>query len=173
MSDDKIERLKIIAQRHFKSDGKMQPLLSEDEVSNLSIRRGTLTDTEREIINNHAMVTMKMLSQLPFPKKLKNVPVYAATHHEKLDGSGYPWGWKADQLSLQSRILALADVFEALTARDRPYKKGKTLSEVMKIMGFMVKDRHIDADLFDLFVKERIHIDYARQELPERQVDIE
>ncbi len=173
MSDDKIERLKIIAQRHFKSDGKTQPLLSEDEVSNLSIRRGTLTDAEREIINNHAMVTMKMLSQLPFPKKLKNVPIYAATHHEKLDGSGYPWGWKADQLSLQSRILALADVFEALTARDRPYKKGKTLSEVMKIMGFMVKDRHIDADLFDLFVKERIHIDYARQELPERQVDIE
>jgi HD-GYP domain-containing protein (c-di-GMP phosphodiesterase class II) len=173
MADGKLERLQKIAGRRWLCHGDSRPLLTDDEIKNLSIRRGTLTDEEREVINNHALVTMKMLSQLPFPRKLKNVPIYAATHHEKLDGSGYPWGWKADQLTLQSRILALADIFEALTARDRPYKKGKTLSEVMKIMGFMVKDGHIDGDLFDLFVKERLHIEYARKELPPRQVDME
>jgi HD-GYP domain-containing protein (c-di-GMP phosphodiesterase class II) len=173
MADGKLERLQKIAGRKWLCSGESRPLLTEDEIKNLSIRRGTLTDEEREVINNHALVTMKMLSQLPFPRKLKNVPIYAATHHEKLDGSGYPWGWKADQLGLQSRILALADIFEALTARDRPYKKGKTLSEVVKIMGFMVKDKHIDGDLFDLFIKERLHVEYAKQELPARQADIE
>jgi len=173
MADGKLERLQTIAGRRWLCHGDSRPLLTDDEIKNLSIRRGTLTDEEREVINNHALVTMKMLSQLPFPRKLKNVPIYAATHHEKLDGSGYPWGWKADQLTLQSRILALADIFEALTARDRPYKKGKTLSEVIKIMGFMVKDGHIDGALFDLFIKERLHIEYARRELPPRQVDME
>jgi len=172
MADGKLERLQKIAGRRWSCSGDTRPLLTENEIKNLSIRRGTLTDEEREIINNHALVTMKMLSQLPFPRKLKNVPIYAATHHEKLDGSGYPWGWKAEQLALQSRILALADVFEALTARDRPYKQGKTLSEVVKILQFMVKDGHIDGNLFDLFITERLHIEYAKRELPPRQADM-
>lgn len=152
-------------------DGKPQPLLSDSEIYNLGIRQGTLTGEERDIINNHAPVTYKMLSQLPFPKKLRHVPDYAAAHHEKFDGTGYPLGLKADQLPIQSRILAMADVFEALTAKDRSYRKGKTLSEAMKIIEPMVKDRHIDADLFDLFIKERIYLDYAQKELTPQQVD--
>jgi HD-GYP domain-containing protein (c-di-GMP phosphodiesterase class II) len=113
-----------------------------------------------------------MLSQLPFPKKLHHVPTYAVAHHEKLDGTGYPLGLKADQLSLQSRIIAIADIFEALTAKDRPYKKEKNLSETLKIMGYMVKDKHIDPDLFDLFIKKKIYRDYAVRELSAQQIDI-
>jgi len=173
MGGDKIERLKDIAQRRWTFDGKEAPVLTDNEVSNLSIQRGTLTDDERDIINNHATVTYKMLSQLPFPKKLRNVSQYAAAHHERPNGSGYPLGLKGDQLSLQSRMLGLADVFEALTAKDRPYKKGKTLSEVVKIMGFMVKDGHIDGELFDFFIKEQIHLKYARDELAPQQIDID
>ncbi|MDI6776009.1 MAG: HD domain-containing phosphohydrolase [Syntrophales bacterium] len=171
MADGMIERLKSVAQRQWALDGKLQPLLNDNEIYNLSIRRGTLTDEERGIINNHAAVTHKMLSQLPFPKKLRHVQDYAAAHHEKLDGTGYPSGLKGDQLPLQSRILALADVFEALTAKDRPYKKGKTLSEAMKIMELMVADHHLDSDLFDLFIKERLYDDYAQKELAPQQVD--
>jgi HD-GYP domain-containing protein (c-di-GMP phosphodiesterase class II) len=172
MADDMVERVKAIAKRKLILGDEEQPLLTENEIYNLSIRRGTLNNEEREIINNHARMTHKMLSQLPFPKKLKRIPNYAAAHHEKLDGTGYPNGLKDAELPLQARILALADVFEALTAKDRPYKKGKTLSEAMKIMGFMVKDRHIDADLWNLFLKERIHLEYARRELSLRQIDI-
>lgn len=171
LDDDRIKRLQAIARKKLVVDGKVQPLLTEDEIHNLLIRRGTLTDEEREIIKNHAAITFKMLSQLPFPKKLKNVPLYAGAHHERLDGSGYPLGLKGDQLPLQARIIALADVFEALTAKDRPYKKGKTLSEAMKILKSMAKDNHIDPDLFDLFVEEGIHMDYAKKELSPQQID--
>ncbi len=172
MSDAAIERVRAIASRTYDVNGEERPLVTEEELKNLSIRRGTLSDEEREIINNHTVVTYKMLSELPFPKKLRHVPEYAASHHEKLDGTGYPLGLKGDQLSLQARILAIADIFEALTAKDRPYKKGKTLSEALKIMSFMVKDGHIDPDLFDLFIKERIYADYARKELSPQQIDI-
>lgn len=173
MADGMIERLREIAGRRWMKEGEWLPLLTDDEVYNLSIRRGTLTDEERDIINNHAVMTYRMLSQLPFPKKLSRVPVYAASHHERLDGTGYPRGLKDAELPLQSRILALADIFEALTAADRPYKKGKTLSEALKIMGFMAKDRHIDKDLFDFFINEGIHLEYARRELQPHQVDVE
>ena len=171
MADEMIKRLKSVARRQYVLDGKTEPLLSDNEIYNLSIRRGTLTEEERGTINNHAAVTQKMVSQLPFPKKLRHVSDYASAHHEKLDGTGYPSGLKGDQLSLQSRILALADVFEALTAKDRPYRKGKTLSEVMKIMELMVKDHHIDSHLFDLLIKERIYLDYAQKELTPQQVE--
>jgi len=172
MGNEKIERLKAIAKRKWVYNGEEVNFLTEDEINNLSIQRGTLTEDERNVINNHAIVTYKMLSKLPFPKKLRNVSVYASSHHERPDGSGYPLGLKGEQLSLQSRILCLADIFEALTAKDRPYKKGKTLSEVLKIMGFMVKDGHIDRELYDFFINERIHIDYARRELEPKQIDI-
>jgi HD-GYP domain-containing protein (c-di-GMP phosphodiesterase class II) len=171
MADELIERIKAIASRTWEPEGGSQPLLKDDEVYNLTIRRGTLTNEEREIINNHARVTYKMLSRLPFPRKLRHVPEYAAAHHEKMDGTGYPLGLKGDELTLQSRILALADVFEALTDKDRPYKKGKTLSEALKIMSFMVKDGHIDKDLFELFIKESIYLDYAKKELAPQQID--
>jgi HD-GYP domain-containing protein (c-di-GMP phosphodiesterase class II) len=171
MADEMVARIKDIAERTWLYDGTPQPLLTENEVYNLTIRRGTLNDEEREIINNHARITYKMLSQLPFPKKLKRVPDYAAAHHEKMDGTGYPNGLKGDEIPLQSRILALADVFEALTAKDRPYKKGKTLSEALKIMSFMIKDGHIDKDLFELCIRENIYLDYAKKELLPQQID--
>jgi len=151
---------------------KKLPLLSENEIINLSVRRGTLNEEERNIINNHALVTYKMLSLLPFPKKMRHVARYAAAHHEKIDGTGYPLGLTDEQLSLQSRIIAIADIFEALTAKDRPYKKGKTLGEALKILQQMVEDRHIDANLYDLFVGEKIYSDYAKRELAPHQIDI-
>jgi HD-GYP domain-containing protein (c-di-GMP phosphodiesterase class II) len=134
-------------------------------VEYLNIRQGTLSAKEREIIQNHVKMTYKILSQLPFPKKLKHVPDYAASHHEMLNGKGYPRGLGAAQLPLQSRILALTDIFEALTAKDRPYRKGKTLSDTMNILSMMVKGGHIDPDLYTFFQKEGIHLDYARREL--------
>ncbi len=169
--NEMIRRIRKIGQRQYSLDGQKKPLLSENEIHNLCIRRGTLTDEERNIINNHALVTYKMLSQLPFPKKLRNVAAYAAAHHEKLDGTGYSMGLKGDELSLQSRIIAIADIFEALTAKDRPYKKGKTVNEALKIMRLMVKNKHIDPDLFNLFVKEKIYSDYAQRELTPQKND--
>lgn len=173
VDDDKIERLNSIKKKTWNMDGEIMPLLTEEEVYNLSIRRGTINREEREIINNHAALTYKMLSQLPFPKKLRRVPEFAAAHHECLNGTGYPFGLKEDQIPLQSRIIALADVFEALTAKDRPYKKAKSLSEALKILSFMVKDRHIDPNLFEFFVKEKIYLDYAKKELSPAQIDTE
>lgn len=171
MRDEMIERIQRISQRQLRVNNETRPLLTEDEVYNLTIRRGTLNDEERQIINNHAEITYKILSQLPFPKKLKKIAEYAGAHHEKLDGSGYPRGLKACQLPLQSRIIALADIFEALTAKDRPYKKGNTLSEALKIIKFMVKDNHIDSNLCDLFIQEKIYLDYAQRELAPQQID--
>jgi HD-GYP domain-containing protein (c-di-GMP phosphodiesterase class II) len=171
VTEEHVERLKQIAERKYVVDGQWCPLLDKDELKYLSIRQGTLSCEERNIINNHARVTYKMLSQLPFPRKLRHVAEYAAAHHERMNGTGYPNGLKGDAISLQSRILALADVFEALTAKDRPYKKAITLSQAIKIIGFMVKDGHIDPDLFELFVKERIYSDYVKRELMPEQLD--
>jgi HD-GYP domain-containing protein (c-di-GMP phosphodiesterase class II) len=170
--DKMIERIKQIAKRQWCINSKTLPLLTEDEIYNLSIRRGTLNDEERNIINNHAVVTYRMLSKLPFPKKMQRIAEYAAAHHEKVNGTGYPLGLKGDSFPLQARIIALADIFEALTAKDRPYKKGKTLSEALKIMDFMAKDQHIDSDLYKLFIKEHVYLDYARRELEPQQIDI-
>jgi HD-GYP domain-containing protein (c-di-GMP phosphodiesterase class II) len=171
--DEKMQgRLKSIATRQWDLDGNPRSVLSDDEFYNLSIFQGTLTNEEKEIIRNHVNVTHKILSQLPFPKKLKNVTYYASAHHEKINGAGYPFGLKDNQLPLQARIIALADIFDALTAKDRPYKNEKTLSEAIEIMGYMVKENHIDADLFELFIKERVHLDYARRELTPHQIDM-
>ena len=170
--DEVIERIKKIAKRKWKVNGKALPLLSEDEIYNLSVRHGTLNEEERNIVNNHASITQKMLSQLPFPKKMRRIASYASAHHEKIDGTGYPIGLKGDKLPLQSRIIALADIFEALIAEDRPYKKGKSLAETLKIMESMAKNNHIDADLFALFIKEKIYRDYARRELAPQQIDV-
>ena len=171
MSDEMIARVKDIAHHTWTCDNQKLPILTDNEIYNLTISRGTLTNEEREIINKHAIVTHKMLSQLPFPKHLRNVARFAAAHHEKINGTGYPFGLKEEEISLQSRILAIADIFEALTAFDRPYRKGKTLSEAIKIMSFMVKDGHIDKDLFNLFIEEKIYLDYATKELSPQQID--
>ncbi len=141
------------------------------ELYNLSIRRGTLTPEERHTINDHMVVTIKMLEQLPFPKKLRNVAEYAGGHHEKMDGTGYPNGLRREDMSVPARIMAIADIYEALTARDRPYKKAKTITESLKIMSFMVKDNHIDPDLFELFLRSGVWLEYAKQYLEPDQID--
>ena len=171
MSDDKKQKIHDISKYRWKPNGKMQNFLSEDEIYNLTIPRGTLTPEERQVINDHIVVTINMLDELPYPKHLRNIPEFAGGHHEKLDGTGYPKGLTKNEMSVQARIMAIADIFEALTARDRPYKKGKTLSQAMRILGFMKDDAHIDVDLFDIFVKKKIYMKYAKGFLEPEQID--
>jgi len=173
MSEDKIDRIREISKKIYFSNGKSYSYLTEEEVENLCIQKGTLTGKERKIIENHATMTAKILNQLPFSRKLANVPEYAAGHHEKVDGSGYPRKISGKNLPLQSRIMVIADIFEALTAKDRPYKKPMKLSQAVKIMGFMKNDNHIDPDIYDLFIKNRIYYDYATKEMTAEQIDIQ
>ena len=171
MSQDRKDRVKKISSYRYKNNGSIKSFLSDNEVYNLCISRGTLTPEERKVINDHIVVTIEMLEQLPYPKHLRNVPEFAGGHHEKLDGTGYPKGLNHGEMSVQAKIMAIADIFEALTARDRPYKKGKTLSQAMRILGFMKNDAHIDAELFDVFVKEKIYLKYAEGFLDPEQID--
>ncbi|KKK99950.1 GAF domain-containing protein [Rheinheimera mesophila] len=151
--------------------GTAQNLLSDNEIYNLSIARGTLTPEERQIINRHMDVTVDMLESLPFPKHLQRVPEFACGHHEKMDGTGYPKGLTKDQMSIPARMMAIADIFEALTASDRPYKEGKPLSECLAIMGRMKENQHIDPDLFDIFIERKVYLQYAEQFLKPGQID--
>ena len=151
--------------------GETHALLSPEEAANLKISRGTLNDAERRIINYHVTATIKMLEALPWPKHLRRVPEYAGGHHERMDGKGYPRGLTRSQMSIPARAIAIADVFEALTARDRPYKQGKTLSESLQILGRMKLDNHIDPDLFEVFIREKVYLRYARQFLRPEQID--
>ncbi|MGB5328386.1 MAG: HD domain-containing phosphohydrolase, partial [Gammaproteobacteria bacterium] len=141
------------------------------ELYNLSVARGTLANEERFKINDHMVQTIIMLNQLPFPKHLRNVPNIAGGHHETMIGTGYPKKLRREDMSLTARMMAIADIFEALTAADRPYKKAKTLSESIKIMDFMKKDQHIDPDLFDLFLQSGVYLEYAKKFLTEAQID--
>ncbi|MDZ5434336.1 HD domain-containing phosphohydrolase [Pseudomonas fluorescens] len=141
------------------------------ELYNLSIRRGTLTSEERYIINHHMVQTILMLSHLPFPGHLRNVAEIAGGHHEKMDGTGYPKRLKREEMSLPARMMAIADIFEALTAADRPYKKAKSLSEALGIMATMCRDAHIDPELFRLFIKAHIYLRYAERFLDPQQID--
>jgi HD-GYP domain-containing protein (c-di-GMP phosphodiesterase class II) len=172
MSTQAQERVRQIAAYQWRdSDGNTCNFLSEDEVENLTIRSGTLTAAERQIINHHIDVTIKMLESLPWPRHLKNVPEYAGGHHERMDGKGYPRGLTRDQMSVQARVMGIADIFEALTAKDRPYKKGKTLTESLTILGKFKMGGHIDPDLFDVFIREKVYLDYAKQFLAPEQID--
>ncbi len=164
-------RVLDIANYDYKQQGEKTSFLSENEVRNLNIPKGTLLPEEREIINDHIVITIDMLEKLPYPKHLKNVPEFAGGHHEKLDGTGYPKGLKADQMSVQAKMMAIADIYEALTAADRPYKDGKKLSMAMRIMGFMKNDYHIDKDLFEIFVNEGVYKKYAKDYLNKSQID--
>lgn len=152
-------------------DGVEHTLLNAEELENLTIRRGTLNNAERDIINRHINVTIDMLEALPWPAHLLRVPEYAGGHHERMDGKGYPKGLTRDQMSVPARVMGIADIFEALTARDRPYKPAKTLSESLRILGFMKRDGHIDPDLFDIFVRERVFLDYATRFLERDKID--
>lgn len=152
-------------------DGHTVPFLTDDEVYHLMVVRGTLTAEERAVINNHITVSIDMLESLPYPKGFQHVPEYAGGHHERMDGRGYPRGLRGDQMSVPARVMAVADIFEALTSKDRPYKRAKTLTESLNILGKMKLDNHIDPDLFDLFVREKIYLKYAHQFLEPEQID--
>jgi HD-GYP domain-containing protein (c-di-GMP phosphodiesterase class II) len=141
------------------------------EVYNLAVARGTLTAEERYKINDHIVQTIVMLSELPFPKQLRRVPEYAGGHHETMIGTGYPKKLCREDMSLPARCMAIADIFEALTASDRPYKKAKTLSESLRIMASMRDAQHIDADLFALFVRSGVYRQYAEANLQPEQID--
>lgn len=173
MSEDLKTRVRQMAAQYQwrDADGQLKPGLTDNEVYNLTISKGTLTPEERTVINNHIVATIRMLKSLPFPKHLKNVPEYAGGHHERMDGKGYPNGLTREQMSVQARVMAIADIFEALTAVDRPYKKGKTLSESLHILGLMKQDHHIDPALFDVFIREKVYLRYAEQFLSPDQID--
>ncbi|MBM4282887.1 MAG: GAF domain-containing protein [Deltaproteobacteria bacterium] len=171
LSPEKQARIRAIGATPVTIGGQATTLLTADEVKNLCVSRGTLNDDERVVINGHMVQTILMLEALPFPRNLRRVPEIAGGHHEKMDGTGYPCGLWAGDMSLPARMMAIADVFEALTARDRPYKSAKTLSETMKIMSFMKRDNHLDPQLFDLFVTSGIYRTYAEQYLPPELVD--
>ncbi len=141
------------------------------EIYNLCISRGTLTNEERFKINDHIVQTIVMLESLPFPRHLQRVPEIAGGHHEKMDGTGYPKRLNGADMSIPARVMAIADVFEALTAADRPYKKPKKLSDSIKIMSFMVKDKHLDSELFRLFLESGVYQDYAERYLLPSQID--
>ena len=141
------------------------------ELHNLSIQRGTLTDEERYIINDHIVQTIIMLESLPFPRHLRNVPEIAGGHHERMDGNGYPRRLMGKDMSVLARIMAIADVFEALTAGDRPYKKAKPLSEAIRIMGAFKRNGHLDPDLLDLFLESNVWMDYSYRFLNPEQMD--
>ena len=162
----------IAALQWLDADNQAQPMLTEVEVYNLCIERGTLTSEERSVINNHMAVTIDMLESLPFPKKLRRVPEYAGGHHEKMDGTGFPRGLKREQMSLPARMMAIADIFEALTARDRPYKPPMKISMALGILKKMRNDNHIDPDLYELFVRSRVWEKYANDALLPEQLDI-
>ena len=172
MRDEYKERLQQIAKyRWIDPNGVETNFLTDDELYNLSVARGTLTAEERKIINDHIVVTIEMLQQLPYPRNLRRVPEYAGGHHERMDGKGYPKGLTRDQMSLPARMMGIADIFEALSAKDRPYKPGKTLTECLQILGKMKLDNHIDPDLFDLFVSEKVYMQYANEYLDPDQID--
>jgi len=173
MSEEDIQKIKNCAKLKWKDkQGIIQPLLNQDEIGNLCIVKGTLTEEERNIINNHIAATIKMLDTLPFPKHLQNVPEYAGGHHERVDGKGFPKGLMKDEMSVQARIMAIADVFEALTARDRPYKDPMKLSQAVSILKKMSETGHIDPDLFDVFIDQSVHITYANEHLLPEQNDL-
>jgi HD-GYP domain-containing protein (c-di-GMP phosphodiesterase class II) len=173
MGDADMQRVRDIGtgMRWRNVAGVESDFLSADEIENLTIRSGTLTAAERDTINYHIVATIKMLEQLPWPKHLRRVPEYAGGHHERMDGKGYPKGLTREQMSIQARVMGIADIFEALTARDRPYKQGMKLSQAMGIMRKFKHNGHIDPDLFDVFVKEGVYLRYAQQFLDPWQID--
>ena len=173
MKDADMQRVRDIANSYIWRDfsGLNHFFLNEDEVANLTIKSGTLNHSERKVINRHIELTISMLEKLNWPKHLRNVPEYAGGHHERMDGMGYPRGLKRNEMSIPARCMGIADIFEALTAKDRPYKKGKALSESLHILGKMKLNQHIDPDLFDIFMWSKVYEQYAEQFMDKSQID--
>ena len=171
LSEKDVQRVHKIGQRSVRVIDRAEPLLTADEIYNLSIRKGTLNPSERAIINKHIEISLHMLEQLPWPPHLKHVPEFIGGHHERMDGKGYPKGLKREQMSVQARMMGLGDVFEALTSSDRPYKKPITLSRALSILADMAKTGHVDPDLFAVFLSEKVYLKYAKRFLDVKQID--
>ena len=173
MGDADIERIKQMASQYRWRNvvGEEVSFLTENELENLTIPTGTLTQAERETINHHIVATIRMLEQLPWPKHLQHVTEYAGGHHERMDGKGYPKGLKREEMSWQARIMGIADIFEALTAKDRPYKEGMKLSQALSILENFKNNGHIDPDLHAVFLKSGVYRKYAAVFLSAQQVD--
>jgi HD-GYP domain-containing protein (c-di-GMP phosphodiesterase class II) len=170
--EDQLRVRQISARYRWRdADGAESDFLTVDEIENLTIPAGTLTRDERRVINHHIEVTIQMLEALPWPRHLTNVPEYAGGHHERMDGRGYPRGLTRAQMSVPARCMGIADIFEALTAADRPYKKGKSLSEALQILGRFKEDGHVDPDLFDVFMWEKVYLRYASSCMDPDQID--
>lgn len=164
LEDETLERLKEISQRtYIDNEGQEQPFLTEDELVNLSIRRGSITEAERKKMQDHAAVTLRMLKQIPFTKKLKNIPSFAGAHHEFINGKGYPLGLKGDEIPFEGKLMAVTDIAEALTASDRPYKKAMPLETVYRILRSMSENGELDSDLVELFIDQEIYKIYQEK----------
>ena len=169
LEKENIERLQAIAQKTYKDEhGNPQPFLTPDELKNLSIRKGSINEQERQIMKNHAQITLDMLDKIPFTKKLKNIPNFAGAHHECINGLGYPLGLQGEEIPFEGKLMAVTDIAEALTAKDRPYKKAMPLKQVYKILRKMVNDNELDRELVDFFINEKVYETYqAKYERPD------
>ncbi|MBI4384376.1 MAG: GAF domain-containing protein [Nitrospinae bacterium] len=164
LEDAKLERLKAIGEMTFTDfDGNVRPFLDEDELINLSIRKGSITEKERKVMQHHAHVTLQMLDKIPFTKKLKNIPKFAGAHHEFINGKGYPLGLKGDEIPFEGKLMAVTDIAEALTAADRPYKKAMPLENVFRILRVMAQNEELDKELVELFINEKVYERYKEQ----------
>ena len=170
-TDDLKQRVEKIAEYKIHFNNSYMNILSKEEVDFLTLKRGTLSKSEMQVMQGHVSLTYELLDKLPYPKHLSKVPFYAGCHHEKINGKGYPNGYKGDQLPLQARIIALADVFEGLTAPDRPYKEGYKLSKAMNILKSMTMDGEIDKNIFNLFINKKLYIEYAKKYINPSQID--
>ncbi len=169
--EEKIQRIHEIANWKVMINGKEHAMLDEDEVRNLIVNKGTLTQEQRDIINHHATMSIEMLHSIQFPKKYQRVPEIAGNHHEKINGTGYPKGLKGDEISFEARILAIADIFEALTSLDRPYKKINMLSEAIQILWDMANSNDIDREICQFFYESGLYLTYAKRHMPEEYID--
>lgn len=164
LEDEYMDRLQEIAKRTYRGeDGSEQPFLTPDELMNLSIRKGSINEQERQIMRNHAQITLDMLAKIPFTKKLKNIPNFAGAHHECLNGLGYPLGLQGDEIPFEGKLMAVTDIAEALTASDRPYKKAMPLEQVYKILRAMAKKKELDHGLVEFFISQNIYKLYQTQ----------
>jgi len=158
LKDDLINELTTIADKAYQDySGEERPYLTPHEVNLLSIRKGALDEEERREIESHVIHSYEFLKKIPWTKEFENVPDIAHAHHEKLDGSGYPLKIKEEKIPIQSRIMAITDIYDALTARDRPYKKAVPHERALDIIGYEVKGNLVGSDLFDMFVKEKVY----------------
>jgi len=166
-----LQKIEDISNNSFTCNSKEFYLISKEETKLLMVQKGTITEEERNIINEHAQISLDILNRLSFPEKYKNIPSIAGDHHEKINGKGYPQGLKGDEISFEARILAIADIFEALTASDRPYKKANSLSTAMKILFFMAKDNELDRGLVKFFYESGLYMEFAKKSLKPEQID--